>query len=89
MTNDLLIPGDQIFLIIYLDHAETSKTLDEIRQKPFVLWCIGKITNLEEDDPFYVVISSGHLYHERNNIRKEIVVKGAIISKEIIFEYRN
>ena len=71
---------EEIYYFKYLDHGTTKGTINEVRQKPFVLWCVGMIANKDKDDPFYAIISDGAVDRERKPSHIEIIIKDAIIS---------
>ena len=74
--------GEAIYYIEYKDHARTND-LDRL-ENGFILWCVGKIA--KESDEFLAIICSG----TKNDIPSsqptyEIILKSAIIKKELIY----
>jgi DUF1009 family protein len=78
--------GDKIYFILYYDHATTQESIEEIREKPFLLWSIGKIVNLHTDDNFYVVLNTGSVGRYIKPKWKDIVFKKAIKFMKVIYE---
>jgi predicted fused transcriptional regulator/phosphomethylpyrimidine kinase len=78
-------PKDKIHLILYYDHATTQESIEEIRKKPPLLWCVGKIINLHTDDPFYVVLNTGSVGGYIKPNWKDIIMRNAIKSMEVIY----
>lgn len=87
----ILKKGDNIHFIIYRDHAfiqgeklDLDLAIKKAREDPKLLFCVGKIVNLEDNDPFYMVISSGAVKHLRKPWNYETIEKSCIISMEVI-----
>lgn len=84
--NDLLEPKDKIWLIQYYDHAVARENIEDVRKKPFILWCIGKILNLDDtEDNYYFLVNSGRLYRIQPPLEYQVIFKKAIIKKEVIY----
>ncbi len=77
--------GDDIYFILYYDHATTQETIEELRKKPLLLWCIGKIVNLHTDDNFYVVLNTGSVGRYIKPKWKDVIFKNAIKFKQVIY----
>lgn len=79
----MITPGEAIYYIEYFDHGKTYNQPTEIFKNPFKLWCTGKIA--EESDDFLAVICSGTIDRKPNTEPTyEIILKSAIITKELI-----
>ena len=74
--------GEAIYYIEYKDHAR-SNNLERLNN-PFILWCVGKIA--KESKEFIAVICSGTKSETPSSQPTyEIVLKSAIIKKEVIY----
>ncbi len=71
-------PGDKIHLILYYDHASKQESIEELRNKPHLLWCIGKIINLHTDDSFYVLLNTGAVGRYLKPNWKDYIMRNAI-----------
>jgi len=80
-----LKPGDRIHLIIYYDHAQTQETIEQIREKPILLYTIGKIVNEHTNDNFYALVNTGSIGRYKKPNWRDIIMKSCIISKKIIY----
>lgn len=87
-----LIPGDKIYLIIYKDHSSTvneNRSIREIIQEeksnPHLLWCCGKIINYNDNDDFYVVLTSGAVNRFKKPYNYETIQKDCIVSMEVVY----
>ena len=78
-------PGDEIVLVKYYDHAQTKESLEEIRKKPLLLWCVGKIVNKHTNDPFYCLINTGAIGRFKKPLWRDIIMKNCIKSIDVIF----
>lgn len=73
----------EIYYFEYLDHAYSEDSLDEIKEKPFILWAIGYI--YEEQDEYIVVVPEGAKYREKVPKGHNLIVKSCIKKKELIY----
>lgn len=79
----MISEGTPIYYIEYLDHAR-SENIKRLESKPFILWCCGTIA--KESEAYIAVICSGTKDHlPSSQPTYEIVLKSAIIKKELIF----
>jgi len=77
--------GDKIHLILYYDHAQSQESIQELRKKPPLLWCIGKIINMHTDDTFYVVLNKGSVGRYLKPNWKDYIMRNAIKSMKVIY----
>lgn len=78
----MISTGEAIFYVEYLDHGLISD-LKELKKNPLTLWAVGKI--FQESEEFIAVICSGTKHRLPNSKPTyEIIVKSAIIKKELI-----
>ncbi len=77
--------GSEIYYIEYLDHGISHDSIEKITKKPLLLWCVGYIINLQGNEPYYAVVSSGTRFHERKPPHYIYIVKSAITKKEVIY----
>lgn len=82
----LLKAGDEIHFILYYDHATTQESIEEIRKKPLLLYCVGKIVNMHTDDPFYAVLNTGSVGRYMKPKWKDIIMKNCIKFMQVIYE---
>lgn len=81
-VSQMLKTGESLYYLEYLDHGTSPEEIDEIKQKPLILWCIGKILNLDQHhNPYYAIISHGSRYRNQNISRFEYVLKSAVLKK--------
>ncbi len=81
----LLKPGDPIYFIVYYDHSQTKRTINDLRENPPMLYSIGKIVNLHTEDLFYIVINSGAVKDFKPPVWKNTIMKQDILYKKVIY----
>lgn len=81
----MLKAGEELIYLEYLDHGCSPEEIDEIKRKPLVLWCVGKIINPSDShNPYLVVVSSGTRFRHQDTTNFEYILKSTIIKKEVI-----
>jgi len=79
----MISAGEALYYIEYLDHGLISSNFKEFEKNPLILWACGKIAH--ENNDFVAVVCSGVKNREPSSKPQlEIIVKKAIITKELI-----
>ena len=76
----MISKGESIWYVEYKDHGRVY-SLDDL---PLILWCVGKIA--KETDDFLAVVCCGTKEQMPSSMPAlEIILKSAIIKKELIY----